>query len=154
PPVIVEIIGHSCNRVARTGLQNSGFFRHVCKCAITIVMKEHIGVTRQAPRTTHHGNAFPLAGRSFSLGPRLLKIELDVIADEQVQVSIAIVIEPRAPCTPAHLWIVDAGLARYVGKSPVAVVMEQDVVSPEAAEEVIPAVVVVITNANTRLPAG
>src|SRR5271154_4291814 len=68
--------------------------------------------------------------------------------------AVAIVIDPRASCAPAHVFFVQAGLFRDVGKSAVAVVAKQNIVAPEAAEKIVPAVVVVIADADAGLPAG
>ena len=68
--------------------------------------------------------------------------------------AVAIVVEKSAAGAPAHLFVVDSGFARHVGKCAVAVVVEQNVVSPEAAEEIVPAVVVVVADADAGLPAG
>src|SRR5450631_1672291 len=68
--------------------------------------------------------------------------------------SVAVVIEPGATRSPAVLFIVNAGFVSGVGESSVAIVVEQDVVSPEAAEQIVPAVVVVITHADAGLPTG
>ena len=82
------------------------------------------------------------------------RIELDVIADEEIEMPVAVVVEPGAAGSPADLFVVNAGLAGDVGESSVAVVVEQDVVSPEAAEQIVPAVVVVVADADAGLPAG
>src|SRR5215470_5287291 len=50
--------------------------------------------------------------------------------------------------------MVEASLLGDVGKGAVAVVVKQNVVPPEAAEEVVPAIVVVIADAHPSLPAG
>src|SRR5450432_1052400 len=68
--------------------------------------------------------------------------------------SVAVVIKPGAPRSPAMLFIVDTGLASGVGESSIAIVMEQYVVSPEAAEQIVPAVIVVVTHADAGLPTG
>ena len=67
--------------------------------------------------------------------------------------AVAVVVEPGAAGAPANLFVVNASLAGDVGKRSVAVVVKQDVVSPEAAEEIVPAVVVVIADADAGLPA-
>src|SRR5579859_1991121 len=66
--------------------------------------------------------------------------------------AIAVVVQPRAASTPANLFIVNARLAGDIGKCAVTVVVKQDVVSPEAAEEIVPAIVVVIAHAYAGLP--
>ncbi len=87
-------------------------------------------------------------------GRRLCRIEFDVVAHEKIEVSVAVIVEPGAAGAPAILFVVDSGFAGDVGESAVAVVVEQDVVSPEAAEQVVPAVVVVVADADAGLPAG
>ena len=42
----------------------------------------------------------------------------------------------------------------HIGKRAVAVVVEQNVVAPEAAEQIVPAVVVVVAHADAGLPTG
>ena len=68
--------------------------------------------------------------------------------------AVAVVVEPGAARSPAILFVVNPGLAGDVGESPIAVVVKQNVVSPEAAEEIVPAVVVVVADADAGLPAG
>ena len=88
------------------------------------------------------------------VGRRFRRIELDVVADEEIEMAVAVVVEKGAAGAPAELLVVKAGLASDVGKGSVSVVVEQDVVSPEAAEQVVPAVVVVVADADAGLPAG
>src|SRR5262249_35161156 len=85
---------------------------------------------------------------------KLRGIELDVIADEEIEASIAIVVKPGAARAPANLFVVDTGLAGYICEGSISIVMEEDVVSPEATEEIIPAVVVVVADADASLPSG
>jgi len=84
----------------------------------------------------------------------LCGIELDVVADEKIKASIAVIVEPGAAGTPANLLIIDTSFASDVGKGAVAVVVEENVVSPETAEQVVPSVVVVIADADAGLPSG
>src|SRR6185437_10962646 len=65
-----------------------------------------------------------------------------------------IVIEESATGSPADLRIVHTGVACYIGKRPVAVIVKKNVVSPKTAEQIIPTVVVVIADANAGLPAS
>src|SRR4029077_16472479 len=104
-------------------------------------------------RTAHHGHSFPVTNGSVAGSRNVLLIKLDVIADEQIKMSIAVVVEECATRAPANLFVVEAGFASHIADGAVSIVVEQDVVAPETAEEVIPAIVVVIADANTRLPA-
>src|SRR5712691_8637963 len=102
----------------------------------------------------HYGNAFPLTLRRVSLGGSFFWIELDVIADKEIETAVAVVVEPRTSGSPADLFVVDTGFARDISEGAVAIVVKKDVGSPEAAEEIVPAIVVVIADADARLPAG
>src|SRR5205814_986017 len=48
----------------------------------------------------------------------------------------------------------DSGLRGDIGEGAVAAVVKKDVVSPEAAKQIVPPIVVVIADAHARLPAG
>ena len=85
---------------------------------------------------------------------RLVGIELDEVADEEIEMAVAVVIEESAARAPAAFLLVEAGLPRDIGKRSVAVVVEEDVVAPEGAEQVVPAVVVVVAHADAGLPAA
>ena len=87
-------------------------------------------------------------------GRRFRRIESYVIAYEEIEAAVAVVVEPGAAGSPAVLFVVNPSLAGDVGESSVAVVVKQDVVSPEAAEQIVPAVVVVVADADAGLPAG
>ena len=76
------------------------------------------------------------------------------MGDEKIEMAVAVVIEPGAARAPANLFVVKAGFASDIGERAVAIVAKEDVVSPEAAEEIVPAVVVVVADANASLPPG
>src|SRR5207248_2847165 len=105
-------------------------------------------------RAAHYGNAFPLTLRRVSLGGSFFWIELDVIADKEIETAVAVVVQPRTSGAPADLFVVDAGFSRDIGEGAVAAVVKKDVVSPEAAKQIVPPIVVVIADAHARLPAG
>ncbi len=96
---------------------------------------------------------FPLA-KGIVGGRRFRRIESYVVAYEEIEVAVAVVIEPGAAGSPAVLFVVNPGLAGDVGESSVAVVVKQDVVSPEAAEQIVPAVVVIVADTDASLPTG
>ena len=81
-------------------------------------------------------------------------IELDVVADEKIEMAVAIVVDPGTARAPARFFAIQAGFFRHVGETAVAIVVKQNIVAPEAAEKIVPAVVVVIADANAGLPAG
>src|SRR5256885_12438191 len=81
-------------------------------------------------------------------------MEVDVIADEKIEMAIAVVVEKSAAGAPADFVVVKTGFFRDVGERAVAVVAEENVVAPESAEQIVPAVVVVVADADAGLPAG
>ena len=81
-------------------------------------------------------------------------IELYVIAYEEIEMAVAVVIEESAARAPANVVVVYTGFFGDVGEGAVTVVVKQNVVTPEAAEEVVPAIVIVIADTNTSLPTG
>jgi hypothetical protein len=52
-----------------------------------------------------------------------------------------------------HCFSVEAGDECYISERAIPVVVKQNVVSPEAAEQIVPAVVVVIADKHSSLPA-
>ena len=80
------------------------------------------------------------------------RIQLHVIANEKIEVAVPVIIEKSTAGAPADLCLVKPGLVRDIGKRAVSVVVEKNVVSPEAAKQVIPSIVVVIAHADAGLP--
>ena len=68
--------------------------------------------------------------------------------------AVAVVVEEGASGAPAYAILEQTGLLRDVGEGSVAVVAHEAVLAPEAAEEIVEAVVVVIADADAGLPAG
>src|SRR5438874_10037307 len=154
PAVVIEIVRNRGYRIPRAGLQDAGFRRNIGERPVSIVAVEHIRVAGQTARATHHWNPLPLAhGRIVAAGI-LCGIKLDVVADKQVEMTVAIEIEECASGSPANLRIMDSRFVGNVGKRAVAVVVKKDIVSPETAEQIVPAVVVIVANAHAGLPAG
>ena len=154
PAVVIEIVRDRGDGIARAGFQDAGFLRDIGESSVAVVVIENVGVAGETARAAHDRNSFPLAKRLARGRRSFCGIELDVVADEKIQMAVAIVIEPGAARAPADLLVVDAGFARDIGERAVAVVVKQNVVSPEAAEQIVPAIVVVVADADAGLPAG
>src|SRR5579863_4995842 len=67
---------------------------------------------------------------------------------------VPIVVEKGTAGSPAAFLLIQARFLRHIGKGAIAVVMEEYVLAPEGAEEVIPAIVVVVAHANAGLPSA
>ena len=153
PAIVVEVIGDGSDGIARAGLENAGLLRNVGEGPIAIVVIEDVGVRRKTARAAHDGYALPLAVVRCIGGWNFVGIELDVVADEEIEKAVAVVVEKGAAGAPANVFLIEPGLLRDIGKCAIAVVMEEDVVSPEAAEQIVPSVVVVVADADAGLPA-
>ena len=101
PAIVIEIIGDRGNRIARAGLENAGFLRDIGKRSVAVVVIKNVGVAGQSARAAHHRDAFPLAVEASVGGRRFVGIEFDVVADEEIQVAVAVVVEPGAAGSPA-----------------------------------------------------
>ncbi len=106
PAIVVEIIRDGCDGISRARLQDSGLLGDIRKSSVAVVVIENVGVARQATRAAHGGNSLPLALRRILFRRSFFRIELDVVADEKIEETIAVVIEPGATGTPADFFVV------------------------------------------------
>jgi len=136
------------------GFRMPAFSEMSVKGPVPVIVIENVGIPWQTARAAHDGDPFPLTLGGITCGWNLRRIKLDVVANKKVKAPIPVVVEKGAAGTPANLFIMETGFVSDIRKCAVAVVVKQDVVSPEAAEKIIPAVVVVVAHADARLPAG
>ena len=83
-----------------------------------------------------------------------MRIQLEIIADEKIEVTVPVVVEEGTACAPTNLRLVKAGFVGDIGKRAISVVAEKNVVSPEAAKQIVPSIIVVIAYADAGLPTG
>src|SRR5215472_5796905 len=154
PPVVVKIIGHSSDRVARPRLENARFLGNVREGAVPVVVVKHVRAAGQPARATHYGQPLPLAVARLAGSGYFLEVDLNVMAHKQIEVAVAIVVNPRAARAPAYAILVQAGFLSHIRERAVAIVVKQHAVAPVADEEVVPAVVVVVPHAHAGQPAA
>ena len=154
PSVVVEVIRHRGDGITRAGLEDARLFRNIRKSPIAVVVIKKVRVAGKPARAAHDRDPFPLARRGDPRQGILIEIELDVIANEKIEVPIAVVVEKSAAGAPVNLFVVETSFASHVGERAIAVVVEQDIMSPETAKQVIPAVVVIVADAHSGLPPG
>ena len=95
-------------------------------------------------------DALPIAaGRHFRAG-----VEVDVGAEEKVEMTVAIVIDKRAAGAPLRRGQRETRFASDVGERPVAVVAKEHVAIIVSEEQIIEAIVVVVADGDARHPAG
>ena len=96
PAVIVEIVGNGRDGIARTWLQDPGLLGDVSKSSVAVVVIQEISVSGKTARPAHRGNALPLANGRLGWRRSFFRIEFDVVADEKIEMAIAVVVEPGA----------------------------------------------------------
>src|SRR6185437_16663784 len=150
--VIIEIRHENAQTVARRGFPNPAVLCYIRESAIAIVAKKEVLGVRQPLWAAVHGNPL-IDARTAARKRRFLRVEVDIVADKQVQPAIAIVIEKSAAGAPLGLLIQEARLRGDVGEC-AAVVVIQDVPAPVGDEQVVMAIVIEITDTNALPPAG
>ena len=85
---------------------------------------------------------------------RRRRVEIHVAGDEQIQMTVTVVVQETAAGAPARPRSRDAGSFRDVRERAVAVVAVEHVVAPVGDEQIVEAVVVVVADATGLPPAG
>ena len=153
PAVVVVVGGHRGHGVRARRRCDPRLPCDVCERPVAVVPEQLHESGRQAARPTVHGNALPGAIGVLSRLGQLFERRVHVGGDTQVQVSVAVVVHPRATGAVADGVLTETGLLRHVGKCAVAVVVVEDVVAVVGDKQIIEPVVVVVTNCHGRGPA-
>ena len=124
------------------------------KGAVAVVVKERMEAGREAARTAVHPHVPEHAVLVLSGLRRAVRIEIEVVGDEQVEPAVAVVVDPGAARAPMRPILADAGFLGHIGERAVPVVVVQHVLAPVGDEQVFEAVVVVVADADAVGPAG
>ena len=154
PAVVVVVGGHGRHRIGAAGGGDAGLAADIRERAVAIVAKQLNEPGRQAARTAVHRHALPAAVGVLSRLRQFLERGVEVIGDEQIEVTVAIEVHPRAPGPVSHRVLAQAGLGGHVAERPVAVVAIQHVVAVVGDEQIVEPVVVVVADGDRRGPAG
>src|SRR5579875_1846680 len=84
---------------------------------------------------------------------RMRQVKIDVIGDEQIQVTVAVVVEEGTSRTEANAGVQEPGLFRQVREGSVAVIPEKPILSVVSDKQVFKTIVVVVANADPVRPA-
>ena len=120
--------------------------------SISVVVIQNILAALQSRRPAGDHHAFVEARTGFGHGRRG-QIEIDVVGDEQIELPVAIVVDEGAASVPALAFARHASLLADIGERAVAVVVIQNVLAEVGDEQIVPAVVVVVADANALSPA-
>ena len=95
-----------------------------------------------------------VAGSRLAGARRPLKLEIYVVRDKQVEMTIAIIVEKAATGAPGAARARYSGLLRDISEGAVSIVVVENVVSPIADKEIVEAVIVVVPDTTTLAPAA
>src|SRR5438874_2171393 len=106
PSIVVEIVRDRRDGVARARLQNACLLADIGEGAIAVVVIKNVGIAWQSAWTAHDGDTFPLTVAGFARSGGFRWIEFDVIADKQIKMTIAVIVQPSAARSPMDLFVV------------------------------------------------
>src|ERR1700756_1869053 len=127
--------------------------RYVLEAPVAKIAIEDISAAKQATRPAKDSNALPQARRVFAGGRGVCKVEVGIIRDGQIELSIPIIIHEGAAASPSLSVTGDARWVCHLFESAVAVVVEP-VFSVIRDVKVVPAVVVVVAYTYALTPAA
>ena len=153
PAVVVVVRGHGGHRVRARGGRDARLPADVGERAVAVVVKELHRSGRQPARPAVHRHALPAAVRVLAGFRQLLERRVQVRRDEEIETAVAIVVDPRAARSVAHIVLLQARLRGHVGERAIAVVVIQHVLAVVGDEEIVEAVVVVVADGHRRRPA-
>src|SRR4029077_1969363 len=169
PSVVVEICRRGSHTIGAAGLPifanedhgrgpsragDARLLGHVGKRTVSAIAIKDVGAAGEAQRPTRHRNVVVHAVGSLARLGRAGGLEIHVIRHKQIELTVTIVVQKTAACAPAVFGSGHAGLLGHIGKRAVAVVVVENVVAKISDEEIVEAVVVVISDATGLPPSG
>ena len=148
-PAVVIKIGCGHGESIGAARVDTGSFADVGEAAVAVVVKQPAAARGKSARAADHGDSFPIAaGGHFRAW-----VEVDVGAEEKIQMAVAIIVHKGASGAPLGHGQNQARLAGDIGERAVAVVAEQHVPVPIGEKKIVEPVVVVVADGDARHPA-
>src|SRR5258708_28763741 len=101
PAVTVKIGGSRRERVIRRGCQNAGWLAHIRECSVSVVVVQTASFLRKPPWPTEDRNTCPIAGGILAADRDLVRVENNILIDEQIQPAVAMIVGPGATASIA-----------------------------------------------------
>src|SRR6266436_2478035 len=98
-----------------------GFRCDVLERAVAPVVVEDVLRAGKSAGSAHHGHSFPHAGRALTGSGSGRKVEVDVVGDHEIEVAVAIVVNPGAPRAPRLAGPRYASFLRHLGEGAVLI---------------------------------
>ena len=127
-PAVVVVVGpHGSQPVVPGRIVHTRFHRNLFERAVAPVVVQEIGFALHPPGTALHRHRLVDAMLALAELGKVIDIEMNITRNEQIYVSIAIVIPPRSACTEAAAT--HSGLFRDVFKFAVATIPVKNISS-------------------------
>ena len=150
--IFIEIGCYNRHAVTRSRLRDARALAHISERPVAIVSIEPMPAGGQPARPARDWNSQPQAAVVLPWDWRLLKGKPHIVGDEKVQVPVAIVVHKAATGAPALLLTPKRGLLGQIRERAIAVIAVENVLPEAGAENVVKAVVVIVTHANATSP--
>lgn len=155
-PAVVVIINAGCTQsiVFVRQENNSCLLADIGKRPVAVVVIEKISPCGEPAWSACHRNTFILAELPRAGLRKQVKVPplVDVVCNEQVKASIAIIVNKDASRVPAPRIASDPCSFGQFGKGTIPVVMVKQILSVTGHEEIVPSIAVIITYAHALTP--
>ena len=153
PSVAVKIRGNRGHAIPGIGSVDPSARGDILERTVAAIAVQTVTALRKPARAAIHRHALPRAVRPRSLSWCRFGIEVEIIRYEQVQQTVAVVVQERGTSSPADFRLRQSGLLRDIYKGTVPAIPIEHVAPPERDVHVLISVVVVIAYSRTGRPA-
>jgi len=147
PAVFVEIQRGNAERVMPVGAIDMRLGSDVFERTVAFVVIKNILRARQTAAGRTSRETFPYTGGPLAWRGRRRKIKIHIVGYDQVEPAVAIIVNKCAACSPAFPRAGDSSFLRYFGED-AALIMVEPVLAVVGDVQILPAIVVVISNAD------
>src|SRR5215471_9898824 len=151
PPIVIEVGHQHSQPVGPRGCSDAAGFRDISESAVTVVVIKDIAAAFQTRRPASHHDALVEARSGFRHWS-CFQIQINVVGNEQVQMTITIVVHEGASSIPAGAFPAYTGFIGNVSKSSVAVIVIKSVLAVVGNEKVFVTVIIVVADADSLSP--
>src|SRR5262245_17736143 len=153
-PAIVVIVGDDrCERIMTAWGGYSALLRDIDESSVAFIPIEKILSGRQSARAAHDRNSFPHAKLTAAFGRSFIEVEVDIVGDKEVQVSVPVIIQKSAARAPACRFEHQPGALRDIDKTALSGIPVKVILSEIGHEQIIEAVIIIIGYTRALAPA-
>ena len=152
PAVVVQVRRQNSQAISAIRAENPRRLGNVGESPITIVVVKNVLTVFHARRPARDHHTL-IKTRPRFRHRRSRQVESDVVGDEEIEFAVAIVVDEGTPCTPARALARNACLLAHIGERAVTVVVIHHILAKVGDEQIIPTIVVIISNTHALSPA-